>query len=232
LSTALHTDRVGLGIASSLSAVFCFAIVHALAKWLGQDYPAVQILFFRYLFGLLPVAVFVWRSGGLPVLRTRRPATHALRAGLLFVALLLFFEALQSLPLAEVIAVYFTAPLFVTALAAPVLGETVGPRRWTAVIVGFLGALIMVRPGTAAFHPEATQRIVHTPQSSVLAFVRDAVRQQILVLVNMAGSSVSIDWSTVPRNDWRHELIADSPVDTANPLLLAPYQAVWLSCES
>lgn len=155
MSTALHTDRVGLGIASSLSAVFCFAIVHALAKWLGQDYPAVQILFFRYLFGLLPVAVFVWRSGGLPVLRTRRPATHALRAGLLFVALLLFFEALQSLPLAEVIAVSFTAPLFVTALAAPVLGETVGPRRWTAVIVGFLGALIMVRPGTAAFHPEA-----------------------------------------------------------------------------
>jgi sucrose phosphorylase len=92
--------------------------------------------------------------------------------------------------------------------------------------------LLRQRIAQAAFHPEATQRIVHTPQSSVLAFVRDAVRQQILVLVNMAGSSVSIDWSTVPRNDWRHELIADSPVDTANPLLLGPYQAVWLSCES
>ncbi len=70
-------------------------------------------------------------------------------------ALLLFFEALQSLPLAEAIAVAFMAPLIVTALAGPVLGETVGARRWVAVIVGFIGALIMVRPGTAAFHPEA-----------------------------------------------------------------------------
>lgn len=148
-------DRVGFGILSSVGAVFCFSMVDALAKWLGQDYAAVQILFFRYLFGLLPVAVFVWRSGGLSALRTRRPGAHVLRAGLLFVALLLFFEALQSLPLAEAIAVAFTAPLFVTALAGPVLGERVGPRRWAAVIVGFIGALIMVRPGTAAFQPEA-----------------------------------------------------------------------------
>ncbi len=148
-------DRVGFAILSSVSAVFCFSMVDALAKWLGQDYAAMQILFFRYVFGLLPVAVFVWRSGGLSALRTRRPGAHALRAGLLFVALLLFFEALQSLPLAEAIAVAFTAPLLVTALAGPVLGETVGARRWAAVIVGFIGALIMVRPGTAAFHPEA-----------------------------------------------------------------------------
>lgn len=57
-------DRVGFGILSSVSAVFCFSMVDALAKWLGQDYAAVQILFFRCVFGLLPVAVFVWRSGG------------------------------------------------------------------------------------------------------------------------------------------------------------------------
>ncbi len=57
-------DRVGFGILSSVSAVFCFSMVDALAKWLGQDYAAAQILFFRCVFGLLPVAVFVWRSGG------------------------------------------------------------------------------------------------------------------------------------------------------------------------
>lgn len=148
-------DRVGVGIASVLGAVFLFSVVDVIAKWLGQGYPAVQILFFRYFFGLFPVAVFVWLSGGLPALRTRRPYAHAVRAGLLFVALLLFFEALRGLALAEAIAVAFTAPLFVTALARPVLGETVGPRRWAAVVVGFLGALIMVRPGTEAFRPEA-----------------------------------------------------------------------------
>lgn len=148
-------DRIARGIGFDLIAVICFALVDALAKWLAQDYPAVQILFFRYFFGLLPVAVLVWRSGGLASLRTGRLPMHLLRASLLFVALLLFFEALQSLPLADAIAVAFTVPLFVTALAGPLLGERVGPRRWGAVIIGFLGALIMVQPGGAAFRPEA-----------------------------------------------------------------------------
>ena len=149
------SDRIGLGIGFDLLAVLSFSVVDVLAKWLGEDYPSVQILFFRYLFGLLPVAVFVWLSGGLGSLRTRRLPLHILRASLLFVALLLFFEALQHLPLAETIAVAFTAPLFVTALAGPLLGETVGARRWGAVIVGFIGALIMVQPGSATFRPEA-----------------------------------------------------------------------------
>ncbi|MDX1576764.1 MAG: DMT family transporter [Kiloniellales bacterium] len=148
-------DRIGAGIGFDLLAVVCFAVVDVLAKWLGEGYPAVQIVFFRYLFGLLPVAIFVWRSGGLAGLRTRRLPLHILRASLLFVALTLFFEALQHLPLAEAIAVAFTAPLFVTALAGPLLGEAVDARRWGAVIIGFLGALIMVQPGGAAFRPEA-----------------------------------------------------------------------------
>lgn len=148
-------DRVGPGIGFELIAIVCFSLVDGLAKWLGQDYPAVQIVFFRYFFGLLPVAVFVWRGGGLSSLRTRRLPLHILRASLLFTALFLFFQALQSMPLAEAIAVAFTAPLFVTALAGPLLGEAVDARRWGAVALGFLGALIMVRPGSAAFRPEA-----------------------------------------------------------------------------
>lgn len=149
------SDRIGAGIGFDLVAVLCFSLVDVMAKWLGQDYPALQIVFFRYFFGLLPVAVFVWHSGGLASLRTRRLPLHVLRASLLFVALTLFFEALQRLPLADAIAVAFTAPLFVTALAGPILGEAVDARRWGAVAFGFLGALIMVQPGSAAFRPEA-----------------------------------------------------------------------------
>ncbi len=149
------SDRVGVGIASGVVAVFFFSIADATAKWLGQDYAPAQIVFLRYVFGLLPVAVFVWRSGGTRSLRTGRPRAHALRALLIFGALLCFFTGLRHMPLAEAIAVAFTAPLFVTALSVPVLGEAVGPRRWAAVLVGFLGALIMLRPGTAAFRPEA-----------------------------------------------------------------------------
>ena len=156
LSRALSADdRVGLGIGAMVYGVFCFSIVDATAKWLGQDYAPIQILFFRHLFGVIPIVFLVWRGGGVRALRTRRPLAHALRAGLLFTALLSFFTALRGLPLAEAIAVGFTSPLFVTALAGPLLGEAVGPRRWAAVVVGFVGALIMVRPGTEAFRPEA-----------------------------------------------------------------------------
>ena len=111
--------------------------------------------FFRHLFGFVPIAFLVWHGGGLWALRTEKLLAHVLRAGLLFTALLTFFTALRGLPLADAIAVGYTAPLFVTALAGPILGETVGPRRWVAVVVGFVGALIMVRPGTEAFQPEA-----------------------------------------------------------------------------
>ena len=148
-------DRIGLGIGSALAAVFLFAILDATAKWLGQSYEPVQIVFFLHFFGLIPITVIVWRSGGLAALRTRRPFAHALRGSLLFASLLLFFMGLRGLPLAEAVAVSFTEPLFITALSGPLLGEAVGVRRWAAVIIGFVGALIMVRPGTEAFRPEA-----------------------------------------------------------------------------
>lgn len=148
-------DRIGVGITSMVCAVFFFSLMDTLAKWLGQSYEAVQIVFLRYAIGMLPVALLVWRSGGLAALRTRRPGLHALRAGLLFVAILSFFHALRSLPLADAIAAAFTAPLFITALSAPLLGETVGRRRWSAVAIGFVGALVMLRPGTDAFQPAA-----------------------------------------------------------------------------
>ena len=144
-------DRIGLGIASIMAAVFCFSIADALAKWLGQTYEPVQIVFLRYFFGMIPAALLVWHGGGLGVLRTRRPVMHGLRALLVFTALLLLFSGLRRLPLAEAISVFFTVPLFVTALSGPVLGEPVRPRRWAAVLVGFLGALIVIRPGTGAF---------------------------------------------------------------------------------
>ena len=148
-------DRRGMGIAAVVAAGILFTIVDALAKWLGQIYSPFEIVFFRYLFGLLPIALLLWRSGGIQILRTKRPWAHGLRALLLFVALVSFFGGLRALPLAEAIAIAFTSPLFVAGLAGPMLGETVGPRRWSAVVVGFIGAVVIIRPGTEAFEPAA-----------------------------------------------------------------------------
>ena len=149
------TDRIGLGIAAIVGAVLLFSITDAIAKLLGMaNYSATQIAFFRYLFGLIPVAIMVW-SAGAGALKTRRPLAHALRAAFLFCALLSLFTGLRSVPLAEAISILLTAPLFITALSNPVLGERVGPRRWIAVILGFVGGLIALRPGTAAFQLDA-----------------------------------------------------------------------------
>ena len=148
-------DRIGLGIAAIVSAVVLFAIIDAMAKWLGERFSPFEIVFFRHLFGMIPIAFLVWRGGGMRALATRRPFAHALRAGFLFVALIALYAGLARMPLAEAIAVAFTAPLFITAFSQPFLGERVGPRRWAAVAVGFAGALVMIRPGTEAFRPEA-----------------------------------------------------------------------------
>lgn len=153
--TPAFAHNLSRGIPAIIGAVFLFSFADALAKWLGQaGYDSVQIVFFRYLFGLIPVAVAIFMSGAAG-LKTKRPLAHLLRGLLMFAALTLFFRGLKTLPLAEGIAVAFSAPLFVTALSWPVLGERVGPYRWAAVVVGFGGALLVLRPGTEAFQPEA-----------------------------------------------------------------------------
>lgn len=148
-------ERVGVAIFAVALAVFLFAIVDATAKALAPSYTAFQIVFFRQLFGLLPILLLIWHAGSLDVLATGRPWAQALRAGLQLVSSAAFFAGLKSLPLAEAVAVGFTAPLFVAALSGPLLGEPAGPRRWAGIAAGFVGALIMIRPGSTAFQPGA-----------------------------------------------------------------------------
>lgn len=137
-----------MGIACMVAGSAVFASVDAVVKWLMADYSVVQVMFFRSAFALLPLAPLVWRAGAAS-LATRRPVAHALRAGLGLVAIGSFFIAFRELPLAQVIAISFAASLIMTALSVPILGETVGPRRWAAVAVGFVGVLVIVRPGGA-----------------------------------------------------------------------------------
>ncbi len=142
------------GLVAMWVAVASFSIADAIAKWHGQEgFAAVQIVFFRYFFGLIPVAIALY-AAGLHQVRTNRPVAHVFRGVLMSVALALFFWGLKYVPLAEAIAVAFTAPLFITALPVPVLGERVGMARWLAVIVGFAGMLVIVRPGAETFKPE------------------------------------------------------------------------------
>ncbi|NNE22096.1 MAG: DMT family transporter [Rhizobiales bacterium] len=154
--SVLNSDNsVARGIAAICGAVLLFSVADAFGKWFGMaGYHTTQIVFFRYLFGLLAVWVVVWHDG-VPALRTKRPLAHVVRGVMMFCALSLFFRGLRDVPLAEGIAVAFTAPLFATAMSGPVLGEKVGMQRWAAVLAGFAGMLVMLRPGSAAFRFDA-----------------------------------------------------------------------------
>jgi drug/metabolite transporter (DMT)-like permease len=140
-------ENVGLGIVLTLAAMFGFAAMDGFSKALATSLSIPQILWVRYiLFTALALAV-LRRRGLATVARSARPWLQAFRALLLVVENGVFVLAFKFLPLADVHAVAAASPLIVVALSAPILGEKVGPRRWFAVICGFLGVLLIVRPG-------------------------------------------------------------------------------------
>ncbi len=132
--------------------IFCsffFGVASAFVKLLTTDYSVFEIAFFRNLFGLIPA---FWMSGriGVAGFRTVRPMAHFWR-GLFGIASMLFmFYAFSLIPLPDATAISFAGPLFITALSVPLLRETVGRHRWTAVVAGFLGVLVIMKPGSDA----------------------------------------------------------------------------------
>jgi drug/metabolite transporter (DMT)-like permease len=143
-------QRNGVGIALRVAAMFCMAGLAALVKWCsGRGVPVLEIIFFRSAFAFIPVLAYVWRTSGFAVLKTRRPIGHLTRSMVGLAGMVCGFTAVGLLPLTQSTAISFSAPLFMTALSALVLREHVGPHRWAAVAVGFVGVLIMVHPDPA-----------------------------------------------------------------------------------
>lgn len=143
----------GQAIVTICVGVFCLVVNDAMAKWLTAHYSPLQLVFVRNLLALPMIAAIVLVSGGPRALRSRHLRVHALRGLLAVGAAAAFFTGLRILPLAEATALVFAAPIFITALSVPLLGERVGWRRWMAVIVGFAGVLVIVRPGAVTFQP-------------------------------------------------------------------------------
>jgi drug/metabolite transporter (DMT)-like permease len=148
-------DLAGRGIIYAVIGIAFMSGLDTLAKFLGEGYGIVQLVFFRNFFGLLFLLVVLRRAGGFAGLRTRQPLLHGLRAFFALLATFAFFIGLQFMPLAEAFTLAFVGPVFVTALSVPILGEKVGMRRWSAVIVGFIGVVMMLRPGMGTFRVEA-----------------------------------------------------------------------------
>lgn len=154
LDAAASRERL-VGIALMCAALLCFSALDASAKWLGQDLPTLQVVFARYLGSVILIGIFVNGLTTPGVARSNRPALQVLRSLFLLGGTLLNFLALRWLQLAETMAIMFSTPFLVALIAGPLLGERVGPRRLAAIVVGFLGVLVVVRPGLAGFQPAA-----------------------------------------------------------------------------
>ncbi len=140
------------GIALMALAIFAFSILDASAKQAMLSVPAQVAMFFRYTIAFLISVVVVLRVGDWQLLKTKHPLVQLLRGVMLLTSTYCNFTAMAHLQLAQTAAISFMIPLWVCALSGPLLGEQVGWRRWTAVLVAFMGVLIIMRPGTASFH--------------------------------------------------------------------------------
>jgi drug/metabolite transporter (DMT)-like permease len=130
------------------TAVLCFSLVDATAKWLTQGYDPWQIAFLSRIVPLVVALIVAYRETGNPFnFYTKFPKVQILRAALTIPMIWCFFTGLKMMSLAEAITIAFTAPLFITILSRPLLGEKIGPRRWAAVVIGFVGILVALRPG-------------------------------------------------------------------------------------
>jgi drug/metabolite transporter (DMT)-like permease len=146
-------QRIGFGGDSPLRAVIymvlaglLFPLLNASVKYLGARYPVPEIFWARYAGHVVFCLAAVLPRHGLSAFVSRRPGTQAWRSILLFAASAFYFLGLQIVDLPTAAAISFVGPIIVTALSVPMLGEKVGVRRWTAVLVGFAGAVIIIRP--------------------------------------------------------------------------------------
>lgn len=128
-----------------------FSVLWCFVKALSERYPVAEVTFFRNFFGLVPVVLLVMANGGRRLLQLHRPAGHVWRSVIGVAGMALGFYSYHLMHLADAVAISFTAPLLVTALSVPLLGERVGIHRWSAVIVGFGGVLVIVQPGSGMF---------------------------------------------------------------------------------
>ncbi|MEQ8441900.1 MAG: DMT family transporter [Alphaproteobacteria bacterium] len=193
-----------IGILCVVGAGLCFSTTDMTIKFLSDGYPLHELVFARAAISLVVIMlVLMPLEGGFHNLKTKRLGMHILRGLCVFIANMAFFTGIATMPLAEATAIFFIAPLLITAMSVPFLGEKVGIKRWIAVVVGLVGVIVILRPGTEAFRFAAlgpviaatayasmqiiTRKIGTTERASTLAFF---IQFTFLVLCSGIGLAV------------------------------------------
>ncbi len=149
--TAAGRSTTLAGIGFMLVAVFLFGLNSAVGKWLVATYPVGEFMLIRSTLTLILLSPFIWYAGRAPFANAPRPGLQLLRIVFSSAEVAMFFWAVSYLPLADTTTFYLAGPIYVTALSVLLLRERVGWRRWTAVLVGFAGVVIALRPSSSSF---------------------------------------------------------------------------------
>lgn len=199
------------GILLLMAGSAVLVLSDAITKLLAARYPVGQIICIRAVFTLIPILLLAWHAGGLQTLRIRNVRMQIVRAACAVASSALFIAGLIYLPLADCTAIAFSGPLFVTALATPILGEQVGWRRWSAVAIGFAGVLIMLQPSGDSFHWAALLPLLGAMAGSVRDIVTRKVRLSASPLAVLAFTMAAMalaglwtlpfGWEPVTGND-------------------------------
>ncbi|WP_195819887.1 DMT family transporter [Roseobacter sp. MH60115] len=184
----LPQNRAGLGILFVLAGVFAISINDMLIKQLSGGYPLHEIVFLRSAIGLMFSMIMVQMEGGWHILKTRRPFLHLIRGLLIVVANMSYFVALAAIPLADATALFFAAPLFITLLSIPILGEKVGLFRMSAVLIGFSGVIIMQRPWADADSLQASRLVLLMPVLAALTYALNQLMTRKLGVESKASA--------------------------------------------
>ncbi len=147
MTPTIAENNTSRAIVMILIAMLFISLNDMLIKLLSGGYPLHQMVFVRSAIGLIATSTFLYFEGGVRLLKTDKPGLHAIRAGLIVMANMTYFAALAVMPLGAATALFFVAPLLITVLAIPVLGERVGKHRLIALLIGFAGVMVMMAPG-------------------------------------------------------------------------------------
>ena len=151
-SAGVTARDIRIGIVLVVCGTALFGCGESVVKLLARHYDTAQIVWGRYVFHAIVFLAIFARTGIADQMRTSRPWLQFSRSAILLLGTLLFFSALRYLALADAVAINFFAPLLVTAFSIPMLKEQVGIRRWIAILVGFAGVMVIIRPGLGVMH--------------------------------------------------------------------------------
>lgn len=225
-------DRLGVGIGAIQAAVLLFVFADLIMKDFLGTFPVWQLQFLRSFLGLIPFALIAWMFMGSNAFKAARPSLHLIRGILGFIAYSTYYVALSYMPIAQTAALFYTSPILITLFSVPMLGEKLGIHRILAVVVGFCGVLVILRPDTDGFNPFSLLPILCAVCYAIsmiiirrTAVIESAVSVAFYTNVSFASFSLlasGIGWSFLP------EVPPDGPLNALLRPWSAPQGSQWL----